>query len=106
MKSLNVERKKKTVNVAVRYMIRKGCNFFPEKNWYSIIYGKNAETTKLGTRDKRDFVPPCCKAETRLFLFVFVFVFFLTGVETVNVFSVFPFLFHKMEHILTSLNIN
>ena len=104
MKSLNVERKKKSKCCCTLYD-KEGLQRFPEKNWYSIIYGKNAETTKLGTRDKRDFVPPCCKAETRLFLFVFVFVF-LTGVETVNVFSVFPFLFHKMEHILTSLNIN
>ena len=96
--------KKKNVNVAVRYMIRKGCNFFPEKNWYSIIYGKNAETTKLGTRDKRDFVLQSGNMLVPL-RFCFCF-FFLTGEETVNVFSVFPFLFHKMEHILTSLNIN
>ena len=103
MKSLNVERKKKSKCCCTLYD-KEGLQLFPEKNWYSIIYGKNAETTKLGTRDKQDFM---LQSRNPLVPLCFcLFVFFLTGVETVNVFSAFPFLFHKMEHILTSLNIN
>ena len=74
MKSLNAERKKKSKCCCTLYD-KEGLQLFPEKNWYSIIYGKNAETTKLGTRDKRDFVLQSRNPLVPLCFCLFVFFF-------------------------------
>ena len=82
---------------------KKGCNFFTE-NKGSIIYGKNAET-KQQVRHMRQARLRAAELQRQNPL-VSLYLFFLTGAGAVNVFSVFPFSFHKKEHILTALKIN
>lgn len=89
--------------LCVRYVIKRVATFSRKKKCL-IVYGKNAET-KQQVRHARQARLRAAELQRRNLL-VSLYLFFLTGAGAVNVFSVFPFSFHKKEHILTALKIN